>query len=168
MSLGGSPEEAGVGCGSHQSVLSGGRPQRLLISMSSPGGHHFGIKTWPYLTAYRLQCRKASGQTTSKMGTQPHPSADRLPKAILSSQPPINTPLDTALPTRGTRPTSEQAPVPPTRKPAQASGPTSPTRGQTPEARRATILQPAERRPQTQKIRQNETAEKCVSDEGTR
>ena len=36
---------------------------------------------------------------------------------------------------------------------------TSPTKGQTPEARETTTLQPAERRPQTQKARQNEMAE---------
>ena len=39
-----------------------------------------------------------SCRTTSKTGTQPHPSADMLPKAILSSQTPQNTPPDTALP----------------------------------------------------------------------
>ena len=67
-----------------------------------------------------------------------------------------------------TPPTSGQAPVTPTRKPAQALGPTSPTRGQTSEARRTTILQPVERRRQTQKVRQNEKAEKDVPHEGTR
>ena len=99
--------------GGHQLRLTGGgqghwwqRPQRILISVSSPRGPHFGIKTWPHPIAYRFQCWNASGQTTSRMGTHTHPSADRVPKAILSSQPPINTPLDTALPTRGTRPSS--------------------------------------------------------------
>ena len=41
-------------------------------------------------------------------------------------------------------------------------------RGQTPEARGTMILQPAEWRPQTQKVRQNETAEKYDPDEETR
>ena len=145
----------------------------MLIGVSSRRGHHFGTKTWPHPTACRLQCWDASGQTTSGMGerTQPHPSADRLPKVVLSSQPPKNIPLDTALPTRGTSPaptTSVQASVPPTRKPTQASGPTSATREQTPEEGGTTNLQPAERRPQTKEVRQNETAEKYVSDEGTR
>ena len=45
----------------------------------------------------------ASCQTTSKTGTQPHPSSDRLPKVILSSQTPPNTQHDMALPIRGTR-----------------------------------------------------------------
>ena len=44
-----------------------------------------------------------SCQTTSKTGTQPQPSADRLPKVVLSSQTLQNTPLDTALPFRGKR-----------------------------------------------------------------
>ena len=59
--------------------------------------------------------------------------------------------------------TSGHAPIPPTRKPAHSSRPASPTRGQTPEERRTTILQPAERRPQT-KARQNEMAEKYAPD----
>ena len=78
------------------------RTQRILIGVNSHRDHHFGIKTWPYPTAYSLQCWNASGQTTSSTGTQACPSADRLPKVVLSSQPPQNTPLDTALPTRGT------------------------------------------------------------------
>ena len=51
---------------------------------------------------------------------------------------------------------------------AQASRPTSPTRGQTPEARETTILQPVERRPQTQQIRQSETIKKYVANERAR
>ena len=94
-----------------------------------------------------------SGQTTNKTGRQPLPLANRLPKVILSTQTPQNTTFDVALPTRGqdpAPPTRVQAPVPPTRKPTQALGPNSPTRGQTPEAKGAMALQPAERRPQTQ------------------
>ena len=44
-----------------------------------------------------------SCQTTSKTGTQPRPSADRLPKVVLSSQTPQNTPPDAALPCREER-----------------------------------------------------------------
>ena len=69
---------------------------------------------------------------------------------------------DPALPTRG------QAPVPPNRKRAQAPGQTSPTRGQTSEARGTTTLQPAERRQQTQYVRQNEMTEKYVEDKVAR
>ena len=42
-------------------------------------------------------------QTTSKIGTQPHPLTERLPKLIIRSQTPQNTPPDAALPTRKTR-----------------------------------------------------------------
>ena len=50
----------------------------------------------------------------------------------------------------------------------QASRSASPVRGQKPKARRTTVLQPAEKRPHTQKFRQNEITEKYVADEGTR
>ena len=42
------------------------------------------------------------------------------------------------------------------------------SRGQTAEARRTTILQDVERKPHSQKDRQNEKAEDYVPDEGTR
>ena len=82
------------------------RSQRILISVSFTRGRQFGIKTEPYPTSYRLQCWNTPGQRISKIGTWPHPSADRVPKAILRSQPPTNMSLDMALPTRGTRPRS--------------------------------------------------------------
>ena len=62
----------------------------------------------------------------TRQGTQPHPSAGRLPKDILSLQPLLDMPLDTVLPTRGPKPssnTSGQALAPPARKPLQASKP---------------------------------------------
>ena len=77
--------------------------QSVLIGVSVPGGCHFETKVWPHPTAYRLQCWDASGQTTSRAGTQSHPSADRLPKVSLSPWRPPNTPLDTSLLARGTR-----------------------------------------------------------------
>ena len=39
----------------------------------------------------------------NKIGTQPHPLEDRLPKVFLSPQPPQNTALDMVLPIRGIR-----------------------------------------------------------------
>ena len=60
---------------------------------------------WPGPTQ-QLQCRDASGQTTNRAGTQPHPSAERLPKVFLTPQPTLNTALDVVLPTRGVRPSS--------------------------------------------------------------
>ena len=74
--------------------------------MSAPRGCHFGTEMGTHPTACRLQCWGASGQTTNRVGTQTHPSADRLPEVVLSQQLPINTPLDTTLCTQGTRPGS--------------------------------------------------------------
>ena len=94
------------------------------------------------LAYLRLQCWNASGQSNSRMRMQPDTSAVRLSKVILRSQPPLNTPLDMALPTRGTRSsstTSGQAPVPPTE--VCTSPFTNFTyQGQTSEARGSTIL----------------------------
>ena len=82
-------------------------PQGILISVSSPQGPHLSTKT--QLTPNSLQALvllDASGQTTSKTGTQDYPSADRLPKVVLSSQTHQNTPLDTTRQTRDTRASS--------------------------------------------------------------
>ena len=71
--------------------------------MSSTGGLRFSTKTQPYPTDCRLHSWNASGQITSKKGTQPHPSAERLSKIILSAQPHQNRFPYVVLPTRGTR-----------------------------------------------------------------
>ena len=99
---GGSPGEVGVGCGSlWGQAHRWQRHQGILTSVRSLEGRHFGTETRPQPKACRFQCWDTSGQTTSRWGAQPHPSMDRLPNVVLSSQPPLNTPLDTALPTRG-------------------------------------------------------------------
>ena len=103
----------------------------------------------------RLQCWVASGQTTNREGTQPHPSANKRIKALLSSAHQSHSQL-------------YPPPVPPIRKLAQDSQIASSTRGQTAEARRTTILQPVEQKPHSQKDRQDEKAEGYVPDEGTR
>ena len=103
----------------------------------------------------RLQCWVDSGQTTNRQGTQPHTSAVRQIKVLLSSVHQSNTHL-------------YPPPVPPVRKPAQASYIASSTRGQTAEARRTKILQPVERKPHSQKDKQNEKSENYVPDEGRR
>ena len=61
---------------------------------------------WRTTTACRLLCWDASGQVNNRVGTQPHPLSDRPPKAFLSQQLPVNTSLDTILPTKRTRPYS--------------------------------------------------------------
>ena len=80
----------------------------------------------PPPTGGRLQFWDVSSQTTTRVGTQLHPSADRLLQVVLSTQlsdklyslthpcppPERQDPIP---------PTSGQVPVPPTRKPAQAS-----------------------------------------------
>ena len=55
-----------------------------------------------------------------------------------------------------------------TRKSAGATGTTSSTRGQTPEGRGTTVRQPAERRPHTNTVRQNEMIEEYVAMEGAK
>ena len=142
-----------------------------MISVSSPRGPHLGTKIQSHPTAYRLQSWNASDQTTRKTGTQPHPSADTLPKVVLSSQLPQNTPLDMALTIRGTRPSSthQRAGTSPCHQEACTSTWNNfMHQGWTQEARGTTILQLVERRPQTQKVRQNETTEKYVASEGIR
>ena len=93
-------------------------------------------QVWALLTVTILASRpgptqvSVSGQTTSRTGTQPQPSVDRVPQATLSSQPPISTPLNMASSTRGTRPSSSHqwAGINPSHQEACTSpGLTSPT-----------------------------------------
>ena len=49
------------------------------------------------------QHREAPGQTTKRMGTKPHPAANRLPKVLLGTQLPVITLRDKTPPTRGAR-----------------------------------------------------------------
>ena len=57
-----------------------------LIGMSPLEGRHYLTKTWPHPTICRLQCWDTSGQTTNRVGTQPHPLADKLLKVFLNKQ----------------------------------------------------------------------------------
>ena len=109
--IGGSPGEAGCGCGSPWGCRHWWwRLQGVFSYVNSWGGWHLAwvtsTKIWPYPTACRLQYWDASGQTTNRSGTQPQPSTGRLPKNFLSPQPILDTSLDTALPTRGPRASS--------------------------------------------------------------
>ena len=54
-------------------------------------------KTWPHPTAQSLRPNNQQGGNTA------HLSPDGLYKLHLRQEPPLDTPLDTALPTRGTR-----------------------------------------------------------------
>ena len=91
---------AGVGCGSlGRQGHWWQRPQRILISVSSQQGHHSGIKT-NSLWVLVLKCLRPN--INQRIEIQAHSLADRLPKAILSQQLPLNTILDTAMPSRET------------------------------------------------------------------
>ena len=92
-------------------------------------------------------------QTTSNTGTQPHPLAERLPKIIIRSQTPQNTPRDMVLPTRKTRSSfiHQNTGTSPLHQEAYTTHWTNLSHwGQTPKTMGTTNLQPAKRRPQTQ------------------
>ena len=104
--LGGSPGEVAV---AHPGDTDSGAwyiREHSSACVSSCGGWHFGTKTWPHPAVHRLKCWEALRQTTQWAGTQSNPSADRLPKDFLSSQPPLDTPLDMVLSIRGPTPSS--------------------------------------------------------------
>ena len=108
---------------------------------------------------------------TSETRTQTQQSADRLLKVILSPQTPQDTQPDAALPIRGQRSsaTHQNAGTSPSHQEAYTSHWNNLIQwGQTPEARGIMTLQPAERRSQTQKVRQNEKTKKYTADEGAR
>ena len=98
------------------------------------------------------------GQTTSKIGGQLHPFAGRLPKLILSSQTPQNTPPDVALPTRGTRscPIHQNTGNILPHQEAYTSHQTNLNWGQAPEVKGTRNEQHVKRRHQAQKVKQNE------------
>ena len=92
-------------------------------------------------------------QTSSKRETQPHPLAERLPKIIIRSQTPQNTPPDMVLPNRKTRSSliHQNTGTSPLYQEAYTAYWTNPSHwGQTPKTTGTTNIQPAKRRPQTQ------------------
>ena len=92
-------------------------------------------------------------QTTSKTGTQAHPLAERLPKIIIRSQTPQNTPPDMVLPTRKTRSSliHQNTGTSPLHQEAYTTHWNNLSHwGQTPKAMGTTNRQPVKRRPQTQ------------------
>ena len=91
-------------------------------------------------------------QTTCKRGIQPHPLAEKLPKIIISSQAPQNTPPGAVLPTRTTRSSliHQNTGTSPHHQEAYTTHGTNLTHwGQTPKNTGTTDLQAAKRRPQT-------------------
>ena len=68
----------------------GGGSGNCSLAWALKDAAFFPAKTWPHPTACRHQCWDASGQTTNRAGTQPHPSAERLFKVFLKKQLPHN------------------------------------------------------------------------------
>ena len=92
-------------------------------------------------------------QTISKTGTHLHPLAEKLPKIIISSQTPQNTPLDTFWPKRKTRSSliHQNTGTSPFHQEAYTTHWNNLTHwGQTPKTTGTMDLQPAKWRPQTQ------------------
>ena len=156
MHLGGSPGEVGVSGGSPRRWT----PQGTPVGVISPGVWHFG--TEPDTTQRAADPSAWTPQQQQDGNTAP-PTRRQAVKRRPDPTAALNTAPDMGLPSEErdpAAPTGGQAPVPPCRRPAQGCGPTSHARGQTPEARRAGALQLEQQRPETQKVRQNETAEK--------
>ena len=92
-------------------------------------------------------------QKTSKTGIQLHPLAERLPKIIIRSQKPQNTPLDAVLPTRKTRSSLIHQNTGTSllhQETCITHWPNLSSWGQTPKTTGTTNLHPDKRRPQTQ------------------
>ena len=83
-------------------------PETYLLHIISnnesfPRDLHLKGKNQLHSMASKLQCWTPCAKKTSKTGTQAHPLAERLPKIIIISQTPQNTPPDGVLPIRKTR-----------------------------------------------------------------
>ena len=85
-----------------------GRPETsqshvLSIGESSPRDLHLYAKTQLHSTTSKLQCWTPHAKQVARQEHNPRPLAQRLPKIIIRSQTPQNTPPDVVLPTRRTR-----------------------------------------------------------------
>ena len=121
----------------------------VKISQTSPSQHQDPAP----LNNQQVTVLDALCQTTSQTGTQPHPLAGRLPKIIIRSQTPQNTPPDVDLPTRKTRSSliHRNTGTVPLHQEAYTTHWTNLSHwGQTPKTTGTTNLQPVKRRPQTQ------------------
>ena len=126
-------------------------------------------KTWPNPPVQR------NHRPNKRVGTEPHSSADRLPKVFPGIQLPLITPKDKAPPTRGTRLSSSHQWVDTSsshqearHKPLYQIHPPGGRHQKQERLQGYTTLQRAEKRCQMQKARQNEKVENHTPDEGTR
>ena len=69
---------------------------------SCPRDLHLNAKTQLHSTTSKLQWWTPHAKQLARQEHNPHPLAERLPKIIIRSQTPQNTPLDVVLPTRKT------------------------------------------------------------------
>ena len=161
-------ESAVARCGGKDT---GGRPPReYWLAWAVPEVTILAMRLGPNQqpsgsSAGMLQAKNKQGGNTAL------PRANRLPKVILSQQPRINIPLDTALPTRRKRPSSthqwagassshQEACTSPWTNLAHQEADTRTKKNYNPTAWGMETT--------TQKVRQNEMAEKHVPDKGTR
>lgn len=107
-----------------------------------------GTETWPHPTAYRLQCWEASGQTTNRVGTWPINQQTGCLKNSRAHKHVCICPLTQPYPPECQDPAPYTS-APPNRKPAQDFWSMLPTRGANTRSKKTTVLQLAERRPQT-------------------
>ena len=118
------------------------------------GSIHQPVLLWRWPSWKNLvhpSARRSPRPNNKPVGTQPHPSAKRLPKDPPGTQPPFISPRDKAPPTRGIRvsPTYQWAGTSPSHQEACGKPPhqLQPQGGWTSEAREATTPLSAERRP---------------------
>ena len=119
------------------------------ISQRSPSQHHDPAS----LNDQQATVLDTLCQIPSKKGTQSHPLAERLPKIIITSQTPQNTPPDVDVPTRKTRSSliHQNTGTSPLHQEAYTTQWTNLSHwGQIRKTKGTTNLQPVKRRPQTQ------------------
>ena len=122
-------------------------PHVISNGESFPKDLHLNAKKQLHSTTSKLQCWTPH----AKKGTQPYPLAERLPKIIIRSQTPHNTPPDTVLPTRKTRLMHQSTGTSLLHQEDYTTHWTNLSHwGQTPKTMGTTNLQPVKRRPQTQ------------------
>ena len=127
----------------HHIISNGKNLPEISISMARPGS----------LNDQQDTVLDNLCQTTSKTGTQPHPSAQRLPKSIIKPQTPQSTPPDVELHSRKTRSSliHKNTGTSPLHQVAYKTHWSNLSHwGQTPKTMETTDLQPVKRRPQTQ------------------
>ena len=127
-------------------------------------------KSWPHpKTACRHKCSETPDKATNKVGTQTHPSVNRLPKVLPGTRTPPSYPEIKLQPQEedSAPPTSRQALVPPMRKPTTSLCINFTHKVAYTRSKRG-YNHVACKKETTQKARQNEKLEKYEPDGGRR